>query len=343
MINEKSKKIITYVGASVAVYIVLKYILPLGAPFIVAFFFSMLLNPVVTFMNKRLNFKRSIATVMVMLFAGVLIGGALWYLGRVLTLQIRNVVENYNYYYDTVNLRMCDICDKLDTGLGFKGGTTINYINNMLLVLSDAATEKLMPAIMGKSFSAFKWMVSIGGVFVIFYMSVFFITKDYHKLKDMVKEKTEAQETGFLLKRVGHVVTTYLKTQLIIIGVTTVICAIGFLFMKNSYWLLLSILIGLVDALPIFGTGTILLPWAIITALAGNYLNALVILSIYIICYFSREYLEPKLMGKDLGIHPLFMLMAAYVGLVLFGIAGVITGPIAVMLIKEIIIYYNDL
>lgn len=343
MISAKTKKIITYVGASAVIYFVFRYILPLGAPFIIALFVAMMFNPIVTLMNKKLNFKRSIATVMVMVLSGVLLGGAIWYLGRVLIEQIRNVVENYNYYYDTANVRLCDICDKLDAGLGFTSGTSINYINNLLLVLSDTATEKLMPTIMGKSFSAFKWMVSVGGVFVIFYMSVFFITKDYDKLKSMIKDREHSEETGFLLNRVGHVVTTYLKTQLIIIGVTMVICAIGLLFIRNSYWLLLSILIGLVDALPIFGTGTILLPWAIITALAGNYLNALVLLGIYIICYFSREYLEPKLMGRDLGIHPLFMLMSAYVGLVLFGIAGVITGPIALMLLKEIINFYNDL
>ena len=120
-----------------------------------------------------------------------------------------------------------------------------------------------------------------------------------------------------------------------------VICGVGLLWLRNPYWLLLGIVLGLVDALPVFGTGTILMPWAVVCVLCGSYRYAAVLLAMCFISYVVREYLEPKLMGKGLGTHPLGMLAAVYVGLVLFGVAGVITGPLAFILIRELVTFIN--
>ena len=103
----------------------------------------------------------------------------------------------------------------------------------------------------------------------------------------------------------------------------------------RAYSILAGIGIGLLDALPIFGTGTVLIPWAIGACLRGKWLRGLVIFGLYVICYFVRQILEAKLMGDKVGLSPLETLISMYVGLQLFGILGVLLGPVGVLVVKE--------
>ena len=94
--------------------------------------------------------------------------------------------------------------------------------------------------------------------------------------------------------------------------------------------------IGFCDALPFIGTGTIFVPWALINILLGKYKQAVWLFVYYIICSFVRELLEPKLVGKHLGVPPLAVLMSIYIGIQVYGGAGVIFGPVSALLIYEI-------
>jgi predicted PurR-regulated permease PerM len=95
--------------------------------------------------------------------------------------------------------------------------------------------------------------------------------------------------------------------------------------------------IGILDALPIFGTGTILIPWAILCFFGKNWGEGLILLALYLICYFMRELLEAKLMGSRVGLTSLETLISMYVGLQLFGIAGLFLGPIGLLIIEDLI------
>ena len=106
--------------------------------------------------------------------------------------------------------------------------------------------------------------------------------------------------------------------------------------MKNPYALLLGIVIGFVDALPILGTGTIFLPWVLVLVFMHKLKQASMIMILYLICYYTRQFLEPKLMGDKFGMSPTVMLITIYAGLKLFGVMGVFTGPVALILIREI-------
>ena len=104
--------------------------------------------------------------------------------------------------------------------------------------------------------------------------------------------------------------------------------------LKNPYYMLLGTGIGLLDALPLFGTGTALIPWAIIELIAGKSGQAAALTGIYGICYVLRQVLETRMMAKGTGLSALETLAALYIGLRLFGIWGVLLGPAALMLIK---------
>ena len=156
------------------------------------------------------------------------------------------------------------------------------------------------------------------------------------KIKVQCDNSIFGTELKFLGGRLKDILTTYVKTQLIIMTLTCIICSAGLYFMGNPYALLLGVLIGIIDALPVLGTGTVFIPWCIILLIMGKYSSAVAILVIYLVAYYTRELLEPKLMGAGFGVSPVLMLVSLYVGLILFGISGVITGPVAVILIREI-------
>jgi predicted PurR-regulated permease PerM len=104
----------------------------------------------------------------------------------------------------------------------------------------------------------------------------------------------------------------------------------------------LGIFIAILDALPIIGSGMILIPWSIIMLINGNIFAAAILITVYLLCQIIREIVEPKLIGNRIGIRPLYTLMSMYVGLKLFGIAGFILGPVGLIIIIAIIKSLNE-
>lgn len=159
------------------------------------------------------------------------------------------------------------------------------------------------------------------------------------RLSEYPKKAVE-HPIGNLIYRIGRNMKkaggTYLKAQLIILLIISSICCVGLFLTGNSYAVLVGCGIGLCDALPFFGTGTVFIPWLLFKVFCGQYLLAGAYGIIYLICNFTREFLEPKLIGSKLSIHPMLVLISTYVGLCVFGVFGFFLGPVAGLLIAEI-------
>lgn len=128
----------------------------------------------------------------------------------------------------------------------------------------------------------------------------------------------------------------WLRAQGILMGVTFLLLGIGFLWMGADPALLLAALIALLDALPVFGTGTILLPWAAAELLGGNFRRATALLALYALIWLTRSLLEPKLIADRAGLHPLAALFAMYLGFKLFGVAGMLLAPLAAVVLYQL-------
>ena len=101
--------------------------------------------------------------------------------------------------------------------------------------------------------------------------------------------------------------------------------------------ILFGILAGTLDVLPFIGTGIVLVPLSVWQLLNGRYMRMTVCLVLYGGCILIREMLEPKLIGRRIGVAPVFMLLAIYAGVKLFGVGGIIKGPLALIVIMEIL------
>lgn len=139
------------------------------------------------------------------------------------------------------------------------------------------------------------------------------------------------------LKRVKTIVMGWLAAQLKLAGMTLAILLAGFLILRIPYAPLWAVGISLVDAFPVLGTGTILLPWTLICFLQGDNARAIGLLGIYTVISVTRSVLEPKLVGKHLGLDPLVTLMALYAGYKLFGILGMLFAPMAAVILVQLL------
>ncbi len=130
-----------------------------------------------------------------------------------------------------------------------------------------------------------------------------------------------------------------IKGYLILSLITFFELAIGLLVLRVEYPILIGFLISLVDILPVLGTGIIMIPWAVILSLNGNISLSIGIAVLYIIVVIVRNFLEPKIIGKQIGINSLFTLIAMFVGLKILGVLGMILFPIILIVVIR---YYKE-
>lgn len=341
--SEKDKRkimvVFLYVGVTGLVYLFLRYILYLAAPFLVALFIAWALNRPVTWMKKKLHFPRVLSGVvlLVLVFAGLAL--SLFYLGRLAVREVQLFMGNYGFYLDCVNQEALQICGCIDRGLGLVEGSSYEYMDLQMKSVIENGCNSLISKALGHSVGFTKeCIVWIAALFIALTAALFLI-HDFEKVQIAYREGTMSDGLKICFGKMFRFGIVFLRTQLVIMVITTGVCTVGLLFLGNDYAIIIGIGVGLLDALPVFGTGTVLIPWTIIALLWGKYMEAAVIFSVYLICYSVREILEPKLMGHHMGIHPVVMLLTMYVGVILFGVSGFLLGPAAYIMITEITDY----
>jgi sporulation integral membrane protein YtvI len=163
-----------------------------------------------------------------------------------------------------------------------------------------------------------------------------YIAKDYDRFKYSINSvlssriKIAINETKVIInEKIVKLFWGYGKLLLITFGELL----IGLFMLKVPNALLLSVIIALLDLLPVFGTGTILVPWAIFSIISGKYYLGVGLIILYVIILIVRNALEPRMIGRQIGLHPLIALICVFIGLKLFGIIGMILLPLSVMLI----------
>ncbi len=220
--------------------------------------------------------------------------------------------------------------------LGVRLGEAEQLFVNMQNRMKSGFRSGTLPYLLKNSMSYAKVVFSMIGVALVSIISGLLILTDYPNItaaihrsgigKLAVQVKRHAKEAG----------GTYLKAQIAILLIISLICIAGLFATGNPYALLAGMGIGICDALPFIGTGTIFVPWMIIDIINGKYVLAAVYGLLYVICSFSRQFLEPRLIGGRLGYPPIVVLMSIYIGVHVYGAAGVLSGPVSGFLICEL-------
>lgn len=209
-------------------------------------------------------------------------------------------------------------------------------VGEMLSSLAGALSAKL-PGVAGKLISAMPsaFLFVLVTVIAGFYFCV--EPGQVGKFLTAHLPRRLAEKIPSLRARAKAVSLRYLRAYLLILFVTFVQLFIGFLILRVRYAFLLSLLVAVVDFLPVLGVGTVLVPWAIIALLRKNFYLGFGLLILFAAVTVLRQIIEPRLIGKSLGVHPLAALIAGYAGWRWFGFLGMALGPVAVLAVSAIL------
>lgn len=332
----KRKKAIYFIGVTGGVYLAFQYLLPLVIPFLIAYLGACLMEPCIRFLEKRLHIKRIIAVIIVVLFILGMLGTAgVWLIQRLIE-QTIHFISAFPSIEGLLLGKISGICCEIEKNFGLQENTVQDFVHLGMIQMSQKLEREAMPFVVSGSVPVVKWIIEAIAVLFIIIVSMILISKDYLLLKEKKEHFIFAEEIALIGGKLSAAGGAYVKTQCIIMLITTVVCVIGLTLLGNPYALLIGVFIGAMDALPLLGSGLIFIPWILFSALLGSWRDFIFLAVIYLICYFTREFLEPKLMGRQIGISSLEMIISMYIGLKLFGLAGVLLGPVGYLLIIEI-------
>ncbi len=337
--NTRLKGFTIIAAVTALVYLMMKYLLPLTLPFVAAFFVVLLIYPLVERIHRKIRLNRAIITGAILLAALLLLGMLIWYLMGRLFLVIRTFYENIDRYIEELRGIVDGCCSTMEELFGIEAAMLKEFIMDSLTRFLEQISENTLPQMMENSISYLIWMTSAFAFFMIVFISIILLSKDFNDIKETHKKYFYYQGLRTFGREAMTMSKNYLKAQLMIMSIISVICITGLLLLRTSYAVVIGIVIGILDAFPVIGTGFIFVPWAIYRLIQGEYLLAAAYITLYVICSMTREFLEPKLVGQKLGIPSIMVLVSVFVGLKLFGLSGILLGPVSYLMIKEITVW----
>lgn len=345
------------------VYVFFKYCFGFAAPFLLSFLFAVILQRPLRWLDKKTKNKcHALWSILLILFCIVLILGPVITILSMVIKEIANFVSFLATQLNDIPTLLATLEDELLKLLKFLPDGI--YTN-----VADTITENFSRIINNFNLSSFginiKSITSgvssgISGIYsvvknipsallsiVIGIIATIFFTKDYSKVVGFIKLQLPDNKKNLLgeIKRVfSNTILKMIKAYSLIMLITFCEISLGLSIlnfigvMNNGYIFIIAICIAIFDILPVAGSGGILIPWALVALILGNLGQAIGIIVIYGAISVIRQYIEPKIVGESLGVHPLVTLAGLYFGLKLFGFMGMFIVPICVMTIKA----FND-
>ncbi len=329
----------------VSLFFGFKYILPSLLPFITAFLLICAARPIIHFCVQKLGISKKLASgaltvILVSLLSLILYFSIARLLHETVTLAAFLANGGLTEMLEMLSVRVGDFLNKIPGGsIGSKLSNMVSerILNADKLLLSFASD--FYPKIVEKIMSFLKFFPQAVVFTVLMFISMFYIGSDYEKIVSFISAQFSGKSKEFassLKNQFFKTVKDLFRAYLFLTLITFSELLTGFIILKVNYAVILALIISFVDMLPIFGTGTILVPWSIISLFLGNTTRSVGLLVLYGIITVFRQVLEPKIVGNTIGLYPLVTLMAMYAGVRIMGFAGLFVFPIGAIIIKSL-------
>ena len=319
------------------VWFFFRYLFPLAAPFVFAFLLITLCYPLLECMQKRIPIKKKFLAVGIILPFLLLMMGILWAVVILGGRQLEGLPEFCTQASELFQTFFHQCCDKLDGKFGWDGQQIETFVIERMTVVMEDVQVQVMPRILSSSYSCFKGLFAAIGFLAITSVAAILLETEYAGIVAGLKKSEDLRPVWAVVEGVLSYIVTFFKAQGVIMLIISVLCSATLGVTGITGGILLGILAGVLDVLPFIGTGIVLVPLSVWQLLSGEYVRMAVCLILYAVCVVTRELLEPKLIGKRIGVAPVFMLMAIYAGVKLFGIGGIVKGPFALIVIIQIL------
>ena len=318
-------------------------------PFIIAFVISMLIEPLIKKLMKNFKFSRRVSSIIVFIITfGIIIGCLIWGIS-VFVSESTNLLSSFNFYYTKISEQIQNLLNSFDLARW----KIPEELQNIIQTSSFSLLEKManfFQEFLSKIISSITSIPTIAIYLAITILALYFICTDkiyiLDELEHHLPEKWMKELTKHI-KELAKILGGYLKAQATLILISFIICLIGlyilhFMGFNVKFPFMYAIGIGFIDALPILGSGTIMIPWGIFASLNGDLRLGIAIICLWIIMSITRQFIEPKIVSGNIGIHPIFTIIAMYTGFKLIGILGMFVGPIILIILKNVFSKFVD-
>lgn len=321
------------------VYFAVKYALPLLMPFVIGLVVATMLRPIIDAITKKIHVKRSIISILILLVFYSIIGALITLVGTKVFAFVQNLVLMMpSFYRGSIEPFFYQVSDSLLE--------QFPYIENYLESFVDSINNAILSTLSKASEAAIGLVTVIAGQvpsflikFLFTIVSSFFFTIDFHKINDFILRQFKPERQEMIIKVKSNIFGTlvkFIKAYLTLMVITFAELSIGFIILRIQNPFLIAFIVSVVDVLPILGTGAVLLPWSIIGFIFGNNLIGFGILILYIVITIVRQTLEPKIVGQQIGLHPVVTLVCIFVGAQLIGVLGIFIVPVMATIIKKL-------
>ena len=319
-------------------------------PFLIGLAIAFLINPLVTFFQKKARIPRIIAVIITLIlvfafFAGILtllvaeiVTGA-DYLAKVVPSQLDTLIQYIEYFLADQIIPFYNQLTSLFNSLGSgEQDTILKNIQNVGNTIGTTLGD-FIQRFFGFIPTIISWFPNAATVLIFSLLATFFISKDWDRLMKIGSQllpkraKTNSKTVLVDLKKAFF---GFIKAQLTLISITTVIILIGLLILRVNYAITIALVTGLVDFIPYLGTGLIFVPWIIYEFITGDVNLALGLVVLYVIVLVQRQIMEPKVLSSNIGVDPLATLISLFVGFKLIGFLGLIVGPIILVILTTL-------
>lgn len=344
--NEVSPRLRRVVWISAAVLLVTlnaiilarvaEFLLPVLAPFIVAALVALFIEPVVKLLQERLRFPRALAVLTAILLV-------LSTLGLLMALGVLRLVAELGSLSNTLPEQVAVLRTTVEgfiqRGVIFYGDLPLSvteYTDNTIKAVSQSMESGLKTVVNG----VLSGLSGLPGAFfiaLIILLGTYFFSRDLEPLKNVWmrslpgswgRHSLNVAEQAFIAFR------GYLRAQFVLVSITTIIAVFGLMLVGSPYAVSLGLLTGFFDMIPVLGPSTIFVPWVVWMVFTGSVGMAVKLGIILGIILVVRQLLEAKVIAMSLGVHPLAVLAAMYIGLRTLGVFGLVLGPVVLIILQ---------
>jgi sporulation integral membrane protein YtvI len=333
------KKLLVFCIVAIVIALLFFWILPVSLPILFALVTALFLEPAVKILSHRFKLKRYFSVLIVFSLFMLLMGISGYFLVTKVVTEVISFVENSPSYITEVKSVWDDIEHNIEIAAKDLPEEVVIEINHQVDSFLDSTREKLLEpnyiAYLTSLVSLIpNYLVSI----LVYLITLFLLLLDLPRLKRRtyahLSEKT-AEKVHFMTSRLSFVVFGFLKAQFLVSIVIFIAALIGLYIIAPDVALLMSLIIWIIDFIPIIGSIVILGPWAIYHLLVGNVALGVKLSILAIVLLILRRTVEPKVMGQHIGLSPLSTLVSMYLGLKLLGAIGFIIGPLTLILFNS--------
>ncbi|HQA59509.1 MAG TPA: sporulation integral membrane protein YtvI [Tepidanaerobacteraceae bacterium] len=324
---------------AIVIVLAIKYFLPL----VIGIFIAILIDPIVTYLERKLELDRGIITVIVLSAIFCLTG----YISLLIIARFTFELARFTNFLPTQLRHFNALIDKsylyLSNFFAKVPEDIIVYLKanlNQILSTISGSLSNLYTFLVNKIGMVPNLLVNLLVVIIFVFLFSYFLTKDkdkiIHIIKNLFPEQLHEKVKSVQLELVFSFFRL-IKAQIILVLISTVITVLGFCILRVEYALTLGIICGILDIMPLFGPSLIFIPWIIYLLVIGNVNFAIGLLFLYVDVIGSRQMFQAKIIGRNLGIDPLLTLLSIYLGVKVFGWKGLFVGPLVVVIVRALI------